>query len=198
MNPVPEIDPKKSYLKQYEEWVAKEDKEALFKTPTGGFKVNTLFLETSIKDNEVRPFLTWKTRHYKGHWSFPMLYKEIGDLVEYKIGERIFYNYKHFVKISKSAIFRQMIKDVRADLETKMRSDALEWMAEVGRLTTTQPSIRFAAAKFFAKREWVINTRLKKEELQEKVFSQKVDEDMEDDLKLFGEQFENRNTKGTN
>lgn len=188
----------KPYLEQFKLWMDTQNREKIFKSPTGGFRINTLFFETNI-DPDIKPIFTTKSRHYKDCWSFPLLYREIGDLVEWKIGNIMLYDYKHFLKLSKSKMFRDMFKLIRQDLEAKIRSEALQCMINITRDHSIQPSVKFGAARFLAKNEWKVEDKIKKPWVKAKGSTvDPEDIDMEDDLKLLGEQIETRSTTGTN
>lgn len=172
------------YLVKFLTWLSTQDKEKIFKTPLGRYRLNSLFFEQkNLTTYEDEPIFTLKSRHYKNYWSFPLLYLEIADVTEYEFGQQCLYDYEHFRRLAGSAAeIRKCINKCRDELERKVRSEALIAIRSISK--TGGDSSALAAAKFLAKREWVEDKKTREAIVREQKFVKQAEDDFHEDFKL--------------
>lgn len=92
-----------------------------------------IFLEISYYDQRYVLY-TLKDRDHLGFKSIKRLYLEEEDLTEYSFGEKYFYNYDHWKKITECDWFKPIVAEWREELATKLESRYLKKLQEIAEL----------------------------------------------------------------
>ena len=126
----------------------------MYKDTKGQWRTRSLFKETidptSIASGWT-PEFTLKEQDDDGLPSMRRLYMDIGDPTEYQFAMDVLGSWEHWCKMCESKWFSEHVEKWRAELETKLRSDAVMDLVEIAKAGTGQST---QAAKWLAEGRW--------------------------------------------
>lgn len=96
-----------------------------FRNSNGMYYGRELFYETSADPDKKNVLYTVKDEDWKGFPSFLQMYLKLSDPSEYLVATQLFGGTKHFEKLTGTAWFKPLLERCRAELEHKLRSEAL-------------------------------------------------------------------------
>jgi hypothetical protein len=144
----------------------------------------SLFLEfkgTSPDASDKGPYYTIKDQHYKGYYSAKRVYMDCQDPTEYLPGMLLLGSHTHFQYLAGLSFMRDVIKQWREELETKLRSRGMQTIVKIA---TNKDGMGFAAAKWLVDRGWLdVKGRPSKKKIEEEAkklqsLHSEVDEDI--------------------
>lgn len=111
----------------------------------------SLFLEVSY-DPEVAVYTLKEYDHeYEGKLfpSIKRLYIQMEDVIEYDFANKYFLGWQHWLRISNNKLFKKHVEEWRAELELKIRSQAVQDIIDM-----SAEERSFQAAKWLADKGW--------------------------------------------
>lgn len=156
------------------------ERDKKFRGITGQLFMRYLFLETCPMEHREKAIYTLKRYHRPHHQSLYLLFMEMDDPTEYFFGEKYFYDYQHWKKLSEAAWFKEYVEEWREEIALKHKALALqELKKEAG---DPENKNYFNANKYLLDKGWIEKpkrvTRTAKKAIEEE--AQKMSEEKKD------------------
>lgn len=97
-----------------------------FKSTTGSFLTQALFIEQNTFEGKAGVKYTLKNHDHKGFPSLKRLYFEIDDPTEYKVATTYFDGWEHWLHLCELVWFKPLVTAWRAEMAVKRASEGLE------------------------------------------------------------------------
>jgi hypothetical protein len=120
--------------------------ELKFKKPDHVNQIDKIFYETcppALRDQYV--CFTSKEYDYQGYPSLYRLYMEEMDPTEFRFAEKYFCSYEHWIRITQSYHYKDVVDRWRRDLDMKIKAQALN---RIMAIATTNHGSTFNANKY--------------------------------------------------
>lgn len=122
-----------------------------FKDEKGRYIVQGIFLEDRYNTDLAVYTSAGEDKEYQGkiYPSLKRLYLEEGDVEEYLFATKYLYDWPHWKRLCKNAMWKQHIEDWREELFLSLRSESMATMVD---LAISEKS--YQAAKFLIDKGW--------------------------------------------
>jgi len=153
----------------------------------GRYRTASLFEDVynTNANEKYTPIFTMKAHDHRDCVSFKRVYLECSDPTGYKAAQVLLGEWEHWLKLLKAPWFRSALEVWNEELEIKLKSQAIQKVAELAQSDTSQA---FNASKYLADKGWEPKrgrpTKAEKE--AEIKRSTKIDKAVSEDLERIG------------